>query len=164
MSHVEAARSVEPDEKYYVYHLVDPRSDAVFYVGKGSGNRIAHHERDARKLKFANSEKEAMIHEIWASGLSVKRMVVRRFDKEAAAFTFEKQEIARIGIENLTNLSRGGESEAVRAMRRGEAFIARLSSVMHRLSGKGIDDARMLIKEMEENIGVCRRIIYGPIK
>jgi len=25
---------------YYVYLLIDPRTDKVFYVGKGAGNRI----------------------------------------------------------------------------------------------------------------------------
>lgn len=26
--------------KFYVYALVDPRDNHIFYVGKGSGNRI----------------------------------------------------------------------------------------------------------------------------
>lgn len=26
--------------EFYVYHLVDPRNDKVFYVGKGKGHRV----------------------------------------------------------------------------------------------------------------------------
>ena len=29
--------------KAYVYLLIDPRDDQVFYVGKGNGNRVFHH-------------------------------------------------------------------------------------------------------------------------
>jgi hypothetical protein len=28
---------------YYVYLLIDPRNDKVFYVGKGKGNRVNQH-------------------------------------------------------------------------------------------------------------------------
>ena len=32
---------------FYVYALVDPRDDAVFYVGKGTGQRLLSHGREA---------------------------------------------------------------------------------------------------------------------
>ena len=32
--------------RYYVYLYVDPRTDTVFYVGKGRGNRAFSHLRD----------------------------------------------------------------------------------------------------------------------
>jgi hypothetical protein len=35
--------------KWYVYELIDPRTNRPFYVGKGSGNRIDHHEKEADK-------------------------------------------------------------------------------------------------------------------
>ena len=33
--------------QYYVYCLVDPRTNRIFYIGKGSGNRIFNHANDA---------------------------------------------------------------------------------------------------------------------
>jgi uncharacterized protein len=33
---------------YYVYLLVDPQTDRVFYVGKGTGGRCFSHVREAR--------------------------------------------------------------------------------------------------------------------
>lgn len=34
---------VESKLQYYVYALVDPRTDQIFYVGKGVGNRVFQH-------------------------------------------------------------------------------------------------------------------------
>ena len=39
-------RSIE-SLAYYVYALVDPRDNRIFYIGKGKGNRIFQHAKDA---------------------------------------------------------------------------------------------------------------------
>ena len=142
--------------KYYVYHLIDPRNGLVFYVGKGCGDRISSHERDAALLKFLNAGKEETIHQIWGAGLKVQRVIVRRFHSEAMAYAFEKVEIERIGIENLTNISNGGEPAAKKALKRGEHFIARLQKMMHSLPKNKEARARQLIEEMEENLSYCK--------
>ena len=41
---------------YYVYSLIDPFSDKVFYIGKGTGNRVYAHENDA--LEYIMQQKE----------------------------------------------------------------------------------------------------------
>jgi hypothetical protein len=92
--------------KWYVYHLIDPRSESVFYVGKGSGDRIEHHEREA--LTDSTHPKCDVIRSIWAEGNKVRRLIVKHFNQEAEAYAFEEQEVDRIGLEALTNLVRGG--------------------------------------------------------
>lgn len=92
--------------KFYVYHLIDPRSDEVFYVGKGCGSRISQHEIEAKK--GSDHPKCDVIRAIWDEGKEVKRVKVKTFNDEQAAYDFEAEEVARIGLENLTNQQAGG--------------------------------------------------------
>lgn len=90
---------------YYVYHLIDPRSGDVFYVGKGIGRRIHAHDREARR--GGTGAKCDRIRAIWQSGLQVGKKVVREFGDESAAYAFEKREIERFGLAKLCNAVRG---------------------------------------------------------
>lgn len=92
--------------KFYVYHLIDPRSDEVFYVGKGCRSRINQHEMDAKK--GVDHPKCDVIRSIWGDGLQVKKVKVKYFSVEQDAYDFEALEVERIGLENLTNKQEGG--------------------------------------------------------
>ena len=39
-------------EKYYVYHLINPNTNRLFYVGKGCGNRCKQHLTDKKEYSF----------------------------------------------------------------------------------------------------------------
>lgn len=93
---------------YYVYHLIDPRTQEPFYVGKGQRRRIEAHEREAKD--GSDHPKCDRIRQIWADGYQVTRRQVAQFADEQQAYDFEAQEIERIGLENLTNLCPGGGS------------------------------------------------------
>lgn len=62
-----------PANKYYVYRLVDPRNMQTFYVGKGSGDRVYQHAKNAKIEKGQNekSEKIELIREILSEGKEV---------------------------------------------------------------------------------------------
>lgn len=94
--------------EYYVYELIDPRTGAVFYVGKGSRGRIHQHEVEARKGK--QSRKCDLIREIEEAGLKLIKRKVRSFGSEAQAYRVETELIDQYGRDNLTNIQPGGGS------------------------------------------------------
>lgn len=91
---------------YYVYELVDPRDDSVFYVGKGKKARVDAHEAEARKGRV--SVKCDRIREIWGSGLHLVKRRVASFSDEQEALDFEADLICAYGLSNLTNVAPGG--------------------------------------------------------
>ena len=94
--------------KWYVYELSDPRDNSVFYVGKGSGNRIDAHERDT--IKGVCSKKCNKIRSINNSGYSIHKEKVATFWDEQAAYDYETERISFYGLSNLTNIIAGGQS------------------------------------------------------
>ncbi len=105
--------------KWYTYHLIDPRSKSVFYVGKGHGRRMYVHRtralkwesRDRQITRNTNRKLFNKILSIVNDGFDVEYKIVEYFEFEKQALDFEEFEIARIGLDKLTNLTKGGEGE-----------------------------------------------------
>jgi len=93
--------------KWYVYQLINPRTNLVFYVGKGSKNRIDQHEAEARK--GVCSKKCRLIRDIESSGLSINKEKIAYFSDEQLAYDFETDLIDNHGLDNLTNVMLGGQ-------------------------------------------------------
>lgn len=74
---------------FYVYTLVDPRNDKVFYVGKGTGNRVFSHEIESEKAPKSEKEKLQKIREIEKDGFAVKRIIINWGLSENEAFVAE---------------------------------------------------------------------------
>ena len=91
--------------RFYVYFLCHP--DGVpFYIGKGQGNRIVHHEKEART--GCECSKCQMIRTLWAQGDQVRYQIVLETDNEHAALAYERDLIRQYGLVNLTNQTEGG--------------------------------------------------------
>ena len=87
-------------KKFYVYCLCYP-DGTVFYVGKGSSNRLYNHEETARGgSKTATSN---VIREIWASGHNVQKKILFESENEAEALAEEQRQIALYDNGKLTN-------------------------------------------------------------
>ena len=98
---------------YYVYGLIDPRSGKVFYIGKGTGNRVFEHERES--LTNPNSEKLKLktIAEIKAAGYEVEKIMIHSGLTETEAFAAEAALINMFQYlqeDGLTNISAGHHS------------------------------------------------------
>lgn len=94
--------------KYYVYKLIDPRTDKVFYVGKGSGDRYKTHTRKVKSLndptKFYNERLYYKIQDILNDGYeSIPYELVYEEVEEQKALKKEEDIITEIGLHNLCN-------------------------------------------------------------
>lgn len=116
---------------YYVYELIDPRDDRVFYVGKGKKGRIDQHEAEARKGR--QSRKCDRIREIEAAGLKVKKRKVSSHTDEVEAYDAEIERISFYGLANLTNIASGGGGKSTGpSIYEDRILISRLSPLLRR--------------------------------
>ena len=81
-------QSVIEGLKCYVYVLVDPRNNCIFYVGKGSGNRVYQHAQ-AALAEDSPSLKLSTIRELKVLGLDVKYYIIRHNLSEQEAYLVE---------------------------------------------------------------------------
>lgn len=112
--------------EYYVYAMIDPRDDQIFYIGKGKGDRYLEHYKEyinAEKkgnvmnndkvFGGSNSGKLTRIHQIVSSGYELKYLKICENLSEKSAFVLEEILVERFGrkiIETgqLENLMPGG--------------------------------------------------------
>src|SRR5580693_8194802 len=79
--------------KWYVYRLIDPRNGETFYVGKGRGDRIFQHAKNALTPGDDDDDgadlKLQRIKEIKSTGLDVGHVVHRHNMDESTAYQIE---------------------------------------------------------------------------
>lgn len=119
--------------KQYVYMLIDPRDNAAFYIGKGTGDRVYHHvwaalgdtpstgeghellvDSERSDDRAVRTAKDDRIRQIAAAGLAVEHHIIRVCDSPEEAFAVEQALISgfRIGARQsehgeLTNVVSG---------------------------------------------------------
>lgn len=105
--------------RYYVYQLIDPRDESVFYVGEGQGKRVQAHMDEYHALvaknQGLNHPKHKKIKEIINSGKSPICLIIGRYKTKEQALAVEATLINWVyGHAELTNLNRGHGHENVR--------------------------------------------------
>lgn len=133
-----------PKGKYYVYTLARS-DDRVFYVGKGLGNRVNSHEREARTNH--DCHRCNIIRKIWRAGGQVKIEVVATFTREADAYEREAQLIRLYDIRTLANIQPGESGFIVAEPNRFATYNA--VAIKARLLRRGVsaDRQREILEE-----------------
>ena len=137
---------------HYVYTLADPRTGKVFYVGKGTGNRIFAHINEAL-TRPTEADKLEKLREIHASGLMVRYEIIRHGLQEKEAFEVESALIDYIGLTELTNVVAGHNMDV-----RGRMTVAEIIAA-YQAEPITITEPVLLIivnKLFERNIGAER--------
>tara|TARA_R110000868_G_scaffold76573_4_gene220142 strand:- start:1886 stop:2503 length:618 start_codon:yes stop_codon:yes gene_type:complete len=96
---------------FYVYQLKTSEGE-VIYIGKGSGNRMWKHLQIA-KGKSLNRQRNPKLYNKISSIVNsngyVKPEILFESDIEVECFNKEIELISNIGLDNLCNLTEGGE-------------------------------------------------------
>lgn len=98
--------------QFYVYGLIDPRKNSIFYIGKGKGKRVFQHATEKEEI-HSNTEKLKIIKEIQKAGLEAEHTIIAEKLSEETALLLERLLIYRIGRSifdegGLTNIVPGG--------------------------------------------------------
>jgi len=101
--------SYDSSKRFYVYALLNPIDDVIFYIGKGSGKRAYDHLKPSGWGN--NSHKKHKIELIRKNGKEPVVLFLYENLEEKIAYELEIQEIKKYrenGIK-LTNLTEGGD-------------------------------------------------------
>jgi len=110
---------------FYVYGLINPLdNNTIFYIGKGTGDRVLLHEQF--KSKCNNPIKDAMIALILENNKSVPYIILHDNLNEKDAYDLEEKEIKRLGLENLTNICDSARPPSQMGKKRNQQTIDKI--------------------------------------
>ncbi len=154
--------------QYYVYQLIDPQTEEIFYIGKGSGQRMYQHVKDAKHPTYCYRSIHRKIQSIFTRGQSVKYNKII-CETEQQAFELEQRLIQEVGrkdlkLGTLCNLTDGGEGssnaspESIerraakhRGMKRSEESKLRMSKAQNNLRRGGLVTTQAARLKMSKN-------------
>ncbi|OPZ77545.1 MAG: hypothetical protein BWY78_00970 [Alphaproteobacteria bacterium ADurb.Bin438] len=152
--------------KYYVYRLIDPRNGQTFYVGKGKGNRVFAHAKNAlsnyknedfsRKDEDSEVTKNGTIQAIIDEKLDVINIIHRWGLEEKEAFEVESALIDCYS--GLTNLQSGHGSD------RGTANAITIENNISRECYEEPDDINYIIIKTSWRAKEERKNLYDATR
>ena len=101
----EFSQKTKEELKYYVYVLIDPRDNKIFYVGKGNGNRIFSHINEVIENP-RGTEKLETIRAIKKDNQEVRHYIIRHGLEEHEAFLVESVLIDFLTFKDFSEVSK----------------------------------------------------------
>lgn len=117
------------DGRSYVYFILCPDMQHLIYIGKGRGNRMNHHVRDARRGKVSGTKKHNAIVEFLQRGETPVSVVFESGLNDREAYRLEKALIASIGHNRLANTAASRGCPHEKAIAQAHGVFARLVKV-----------------------------------
>lgn len=110
---------------YYVYILLDPKTQIPFYVGKGTKDRCLSHQKFKDNCK--NIKKDEIVRKILQEYNKVPYKIIKTFDNENDAYDYEEFLIKEIGIKNLANICPSRRPPSQKGKKRKRSTIKMIS-------------------------------------
>ncbi|WP_239467660.1 LEM-3-like GIY-YIG domain-containing protein [Enterococcus cecorum] len=149
--------------EFYVYALIDPRSNAIFYIGKGTKNRVFEHEKESLTSPDSEKSKLQIISEIHAVGLEVKKIIINSNLTEDQAFAAEASLINAFNYVNdikLTNIVSGHYSSGALTVEEFEQIYGAIE-----LTEQEIKHHIMVVKINQlYQRGMAEKILYNSVR
>lgn len=117
-----------PPAGFYVYALIDPRDDSIFYIGKGIGGRVLKHEERTRRGVLQNRAKVQRIQSIYADGKEVIKRTLFVSDSEEIALSVEDDTIHELRDMGLTNILGGTAVQSPKVKAIAESMREKLAA------------------------------------
>lgn len=141
---------------FYVYGLIDPDTDKIFYIGKGTGNRVFMHVKDAIEGD-ESSLKLNKIRDILSQNKIVNHIILRSGLKENEAFEIESTLI------DYVNYFNNGSLNAVSGKHSDDRGIMRTDEIIRKYNAKDLREFHHPLICININQNYKRGISKGDI-
>lgn len=158
--------------KCYVYGLIDPRGGKkeIFYIGKGTGNRVFEHERESISNPDSKTLKLDTIDAIKKEELEVEKVIIISGLTKDAAFAAEAALINVFRyIGSLTNIVAGHHSAEALSVEEFErvngAVDLEESDIHHRILVIKINDLYQKLRNKYKKLGnIDEKELYDAVR
>jgi len=148
---------------FYVYFLVNPINNKIFYIGKGCGKRLFTHVSEYKRGLIYNKDKHIEIDSIIRSGNNVQTYVFESNLDESAAFYLETIFIRAFKKHGLTNISNGCSDNVGLVKLKAQTLLSKIKEYNLWISQLN-DDEVLLIKKIWGSTRECYNYIEGGLR